>query len=32
VREQLKKADVRLAFVINAAAAGTLPANLLEFK
>jgi hypothetical protein len=29
VREQLKKAGVRLAHLINAAADGTLPLNLL---
>lgn len=30
VREQLKKAGVRLAHLINAAAAGTLPVNMLQ--
>jgi hypothetical protein len=30
LREQLKKAGVRLAHLINAAAAGTLPINLLR--
>lgn len=32
VREQLKKAGVRLAFLVNGAASGSLPATLLEFK
>jgi len=31
-KEQLKKAGVRLAFLINAAAAGTLPANMIKFE
>jgi hypothetical protein len=30
LREQLKKAGVRLAHLINAAAAGTLPINMLR--
>jgi hypothetical protein len=30
VREQLKRAGVRLAHLINAAAAGTLPVNMLS--
>ena len=30
VVEQLKKAGVRLAYLINAAAAGTLPTNMLK--
>lgn len=31
-KERLKKAGVRLAFLINAAAAGTLPANMIKFE
>jgi hypothetical protein len=32
VKEQLKKAGVRLALLINAAADGTLPPNLLQLS
>jgi hypothetical protein len=32
VKEQLKKAGVRLAFLLNAVAAGTLPPNLVELR
>jgi hypothetical protein len=32
VRERLKQAGVRLALLINSAAAGTLPVNMVELN